>query len=69
MLTNERIEQLATKKGVRSIAVRNFLGTVGANANAMFAYANLDSDARSYGWNAATVNAIRTGIREHFNGR
>lgn len=67
MLTSAKIEQLASKKGVKAIAVRNFLCTVGANKNAMFAYANLDSDAKSYKWNTATVNAICAGIREYFS--
>jgi hypothetical protein len=67
MLTIERIEQLSSKKGVRAVAVRNFLFTVGENQNSIVAYANLEADARSYRWNAATVNAICTGIREYFS--
>jgi hypothetical protein len=67
MLTVDRIEKLASRRGVRAVAVRNFLLTVGENKNLMVAYANLEADARSYRWNAATVNAIRTGIREYFS--
>jgi len=67
MLTTERIEQLASRRGVKAVAVRNFLFTVGVNQNLIVAYANLEYDARSYRWNAATVNAIRTGIIEYFS--
>ena len=66
MLSQERINTLATKKGVKEIAVKNFLGSVDANPDAMCALLNLESDAASYRWNAATVNAIRQGITEHF---
>jgi hypothetical protein len=65
MITKERIEQLASKRGVRRIAVENFLASLesGSESGAMM---NLVQDARSYKWNAATVAAIRTGIREAF---
>lgn len=62
-LTNEEIEKLASKKGVKRIAVENFLSTldlkIGAYGNTM----NAGMDATMYKWNSATVNAIMTGIR------
>lgn len=63
-LTRERINELAAKRGARAIAVQNFLGSLaGGQSDAL---ANLELDARSYRWNAATIAAIRQGIREHF---
>ena len=67
MLTNERIEELATRKGVKGIAVRNFLMSVGANADERDARMNMVLDADLYKWNAATVKAIRQGIAEYFD--
>lgn len=61
MLTKEQIEKLASGKGVRRIAVENFLGSLGG-VDRMGASMNLSQDARDYRWNAATVNAIRKGI-------
>jgi hypothetical protein len=62
-LTNEEILKLASKKGVKRIAVINFLSTldlkIGAYGNTM----NAGMDAAMYKWNSATVNAIMTGIR------
>jgi hypothetical protein len=66
MLTNERIQTLSSKKGVKKIAVENFLMSVDANPDIRTALLNLQSDSVSYGWNAATVNAIRQGIVEFF---
>jgi len=63
MLTNEKIAQLASKKGVKAIAVQNFLGSLGGMTR-MDALMNLSMDARSYKWNTPTVNAIRSGILE-----
>jgi len=40
----------------RRIAVSNF--TMGYNSLSMEASMNLEMDARSYGWNAHTINAI-----------
>jgi hypothetical protein len=60
-LTAARINQLASRKGVKKIAVENFLSTMGSRDDALV---NLGEDARSYGWNAATQRAIRTGILE-----
>lgn len=70
-LTTEQLEVLAARKGVNRIAVENFLASInleehlpyGARGNAD---ANLSSDARAYGWNSATVKAIRDGLRQIF---
>ncbi len=61
-LTSQEIEKLASRKGVRRIAVENFLMTVTASGSAMYAGMNLHADAASYKWNAATVSAIQAGI-------
>ena len=65
MISRERISKLAARKGVKAIAVENFLSTL-QGMTSHDANANLAADARSYKWNAATVNAIRKGIDECF---
>jgi len=65
MLTKTRIHELANGTKVRSLAVTNFLGSLEGNTQD-HARTNLDQDARSYRWNAATVEAIRIGILEYF---
>ena len=67
MLSNERIEELASKKGVNRIAVLNFLGTVGANKYIEYAYMNLNMDSRLYKWHQSTIDAITEGIEEYFS--
>ena len=63
-LTNEEITALATRKGVKTIAVENFLGSLqGSKQDNMM---NFESDASSYRWNAATQKAIRDGITKHY---
>jgi len=62
-LTMEEIEKLATRPGVRKIAVENFLMTVHHNTAVHAALYNLVMDAKLYGWNRATVNAILAGIK------
>lgn len=59
-LTSEEIGKLASRAGVRKIAVENFLMSMGDDASA--ARANLGQDARDYKWNSATQKAIRDGI-------
>jgi hypothetical protein len=59
-LSNFEIEQFASRKGVRRIAVENFLSSMGDNA--MYAGMNLSQDSRLYKWNTATIRAIREGI-------
>lgn len=58
---NDRIIKLSEGKGVKSIAVINFLSSLG-DLTLQEALANLNLDANLYKWNAATVNAIRKGI-------
>jgi len=65
MLDDKTIERLSTRKGVKTIAVQNFLGTLG-NMTIFECYANCEQDTRDYRWNAATVKAIRDGISIHF---
>jgi len=65
-LTNEKIIELSSRRGVKSRAVKNFLWTVSANPNKESALANLKLDARAYGWNDETTEAIRMGIIEQF---
>ncbi len=60
-LTGVEIERLAQRKGVRRLAVENFLGTLGG-MNIREAMGNLLLDQRSYGWNMKTYAAIRSGI-------
>lgn len=62
-LTNEEIDKLASRKGVKEVAVRNFLGTLYIEDKASDAYMNCDMDSRVYKWNATTVKAIRDGIK------
>lgn len=71
-LTSEEIAKLASRKGVRAVAVENFLASTpidgphfpyGYQGNAEM---NLKSDAASYKWNAPTVKAIRDGLRMMF---
>ena len=63
------IEELASKKGVRKIAVENFLMTLPTeDENAEWnAYMNLDMDSRLYKWNSATLKAIKSGIKKTFS--
>lgn len=60
-LTPEQIQKLAGRKGVKRVAVENFLGSL-AGSRASDAFSNLRQDARDYKWNAATVTAISKGI-------
>ena len=59
-LTSKQIEKLAGRKGVKKIAVENFLSTMGTDT--LEVTLNLHADAKSYKWNAATINAIKSGI-------
>jgi hypothetical protein len=58
----EQIAPLSARKDVSQIAVENFLMTVQYNETLDAALENLMRDAASYGWNAATIKAIRAGI-------
>ncbi len=61
MLTAEIIQKLPTRKDVKTIAVQNFLGSLDGMSKSD-AFMNLQMDAKSYRWNAATQKAIRDGI-------
>ena len=65
MLTQKRIIELSQRKGVKTIAVQNFLFSFDKN-DASAAYGNLKYDANIYRWNAATVKAIIQGLKEAF---
>lgn len=67
MLTPEFIQSLATREGVRQIAVENFLITLNGMTY-QEAVGNCELDAASYRWNYETQAAIREGIIEHFRG-
>lgn len=56
------------KAGINRTAVDNFLGTLDG-LTASEAFGNLNADARSYGWNAATRTAISNGIAKHFQAK
>ncbi len=60
-LGTKEIEQFSLRKGVRKIAVENFLMSMGNDAE--IAEKNLDYDAGLYNWNGVTVKAIRDGIK------
>lgn len=66
MLTNERILELASGKHVDKIAVENFLFSVDVNDSREIAVENAYCDDLFYKWNIATLDAILTGIYEHF---
>ena len=50
---------------VKLIAVENFLGSL-QGMTAYEATMNCDYDAKMYRWNAATVKAIKAGIKKHY---
>ena len=59
-LTSAEIERFASRKGVKRIAVENFLMSMGTNERN--AVGNLWLDRGLYKWNSATVRAILAGI-------
>lgn len=61
-ITNRQLEKLANGKGVKEVAVWNFVGTCDNCGSRMYANMNLNEDARMYKWNQATINAIKKGI-------
>lgn len=65
MLTSEKIEELASRKGAKRMAVENFLGSIG-DLSYNDAVANCMQDARDYRWSTETVGAIREGLALHF---
>ena len=62
-LSRDEVERLAAKKGIRKMAVENFLMTVHNNENDWQARQNLALDTRLYNWNTKTVKAIVDGIK------
>ena len=62
MVDQATIQRLTARKGVRAIAVENFLGSLDPADSKSAMFANLRDDARAYKWNAATVAAISDGI-------
>jgi len=58
----EEIKKFSSRKGVKKIAVENFLLSVHNNVTKSVALDNLFYDAKIYKWNAATVKAILDGI-------
>jgi len=61
-LLDVEIVMLAGRSKVRRIAVENFLSSMDGLTE-MEAVGNLYQDARLYGWNGPTVDAIRKGIQ------
>jgi hypothetical protein len=57
----EKIEELASRPGVRRVAVQNFLFSLG-DMTYEEAVGNLELDARSYRWNKETRRAIGEGL-------
>jgi hypothetical protein len=62
-----RINELASRPGVKKIAVQNFLSSLDGMTY-QEAVGNCELDARSYRWSLETVGAIREGILDHFHG-
>ena len=62
-LTPTEIEELASRKGVRRIAVENFLGSMGTDLSEHENLRNLQQDNACYRWNMATQSAIAAGIK------
>ena len=61
-LTEEEIECLASRPGVKRIAVENFHSTLYLPAGFRGNVENAEADAQSYGWNGVTFRAIMVGI-------
>jgi hypothetical protein len=67
-LTLEQIEKYASRKGVKRIAVVNFLSTIDSESDTRIGCTmNCHMDEALYGWNRATVTAIEAGIRDLFD--
>jgi hypothetical protein len=65
-LTSEEIAKYASRKGVRKIAVENFLMSLGNAGSLGNELANLYMDTQLYKWKSATVRAIEAGIRKAY---
>ncbi len=64
-MTNETLTQPRTRRSIDRAAVDNFLSSLDG-LTAVEAFGNARRDAKSYGWNAATQDAIASGITRHF---
>jgi hypothetical protein len=62
-----KIEDLASKSGVKRIPVENFLSTIGANDDENIAMMNFEMDSSMYNWNGQTQKAILEGIHIYFS--
>jgi hypothetical protein len=56
---------VTARRGADRTAVANFLASLDG-LSAVEAFSNARADGKSYGWNAATQNAIAAGITKHF---
>jgi len=61
-LTNEEIEKFASRKGVKRIAVENFLMSMPYEIGRVNNLRNLEMDGQLYKWNFSTKQAIKAGI-------
>lgn len=62
-LTPSEIEKFASVKGVKRIAVENFLSSIDNDIGVMGNTMNAQMDARMYKWNTVTIRTIEAGIR------
>jgi len=65
-LTDDELDELASRPGARRLAVVNFLFSIPPSATLARMRANLELDTGLYQWNAETVCAIREGLRRAF---
>ena len=63
-LTAAEVEKFASTKGVKKIAVENFLSSLDKDIGVMGNTMNAHMDAQMYKWNTATIRVIEAGIRE-----
>jgi predicted heme/steroid binding protein len=66
-LTSEELEEFAGRKGVRRIAIENFLMSAPIDIGLAGNLYNLQRDAKSYGWNSKTQKAISDGLKLIFS--
>ncbi len=59
-LTEKEIEEFASRPGVKKVAIENFLMSMGTDLT--IAMGNLGIDAKQYGWNQDTIDAIVEGM-------
>jgi predicted nuclease of restriction endonuclease-like (RecB) superfamily len=66
ILTNAEIKLFENDEADKD-AIQNFLGTLPSHTSLVDDYRNLKIDARLYGWNVATIEAIADGIDKAHN--